>query len=192
MDIKRRFSRYKSLSCKAQKGIYNSLVKYGVDNHKFEIISECSFEELDNLEIYYISLYNSFNSNFGLNLKSGGVGGKLSDKAKEKIRQSNIGRKASDEVKLKISIANKGRKPYIMTDEIRHKMSLSKIGTKKSAEQRQKISNSNKGRVVSDITKQRLSSSLKGRKSPMKGKKFTQEHKDKIRISCIKSKNKCS
>lgn len=40
-DINRRFHQYKKLNCKKQWLLYKSFVKYGVDNHIFEIIVEC-------------------------------------------------------------------------------------------------------------------------------------------------------
>jgi len=42
INIKRRFNEYKRLNCSQQPKIYNSLLKYGSDNHKFEIIEEFS------------------------------------------------------------------------------------------------------------------------------------------------------
>ena len=52
-NIEKRIKCYKSLNCKGQKLLYRSLLKYGVDKHKFEIIIECSelFPSLQNLEI---------------------------------------------------------------------------------------------------------------------------------------------
>ena len=38
INIDYRFNVYKKLKCKSQLRIYNSFVKYGVDNHIFEII----------------------------------------------------------------------------------------------------------------------------------------------------------
>ena len=35
IDIENRFTKYKSLDCKNQVRLYNSLKKYGFDKHKF-------------------------------------------------------------------------------------------------------------------------------------------------------------
>jgi len=47
--------RYNNLNdrLKKQPKIFNSLLKYGIENHIFEIIEECSENKLDELESYY-------------------------------------------------------------------------------------------------------------------------------------------
>jgi len=67
IDIDRRFNEYKKMLCSQSKKLYNSLFKYGIENHKFEIIEECSIEQLNDREEYYILLHNSHIS--GLNIK---------------------------------------------------------------------------------------------------------------------------
>lgn len=46
LNIRHRLKRYFRLECKRQYKLYNSFIKYGVENHKFEVIEEC---EVDNL-----------------------------------------------------------------------------------------------------------------------------------------------
>lgn len=87
-DIENRFSYYKRLACKGQKRLYNSLKKYGVKNHTFEIIHLCKKEELNELECYYVKLFDTFNTPHGLNLKGGGARGKLSDESKNRLSKS--------------------------------------------------------------------------------------------------------
>ena len=41
-DIYNRWCSYKNLKCKSQTKLYNSLLKYGAENHIFEIIENCS------------------------------------------------------------------------------------------------------------------------------------------------------
>ena len=91
ININERWNDYKCLDCKAQRYIYNSLKKYGVDNHKFEIIHDLEkkerskaeiINELNILETFYINKFNSFidnNPEFGMNLTKGG-GNKESSK----------------------------------------------------------------------------------------------------------------
>ena len=43
-----------------EKHLYRSFRKYGLDAFTFEIIEECSVEELANREIYWISYYDSY------------------------------------------------------------------------------------------------------------------------------------
>lgn len=103
--------------------IQNSFNKYGGENFRFTIIEECSKEQLDNLEKYYIECYDSFNSGFNLTTGGDGVCGRkwnenqykvmkevmkgnqygkgnsshtgltLSQETKDKIRNSLLGRK---------------------------------------------------------------------------------------------------
>lgn len=50
VDIKKRFNKYKRLNCKLQYKLYNSLNKYGVDNHEFQVIEECTFKQMNTYE----------------------------------------------------------------------------------------------------------------------------------------------
>jgi len=68
VNVKRRKKRYELLDCKNQIRIYRSLKKYGFDNHKFEIITECTLDDMLKLESYYGNLYDVLGKN-GLNLK---------------------------------------------------------------------------------------------------------------------------
>jgi group I intron endonuclease len=96
VDIEKRWWNYRGLNCKAQTRLYRSLKKHGIKKHKFEILQECKREELNDLEKYYVDLYQCFNSKYGLNLLDGG-GSKAT---------------CSDETKKKISNANKNRPPH--------------------------------------------------------------------------------
>jgi len=80
-DVRSRFYDYKRLHCKAQRKLYNSFIKYGVENHKFEIIREF-FENINQLvldenEVYFIGFYKQLGIIL-LNLKGGGSKGKHS------------------------------------------------------------------------------------------------------------------
>lgn len=56
------------LSCTA---FHAALVKYGMDNFKYEIVEECPNEELDEKEQHYIKYFNTKIPN-GYNIKDGG------------------------------------------------------------------------------------------------------------------------
>ena len=177
INIKKRFNLYKLLHCKNQTKLYNSLNKYGYDNHKFEVLIECNESELNNLEKYYVDLFNTFNSKFGLNLKDGGGHkGKHSDETKIKIGNASKNRFHSKESKLKNSLKHKGK---LMSEETKLKMSLRLIGNtfnlgkKASIKARQNMSLSAKGKIKSDETKLKMSLSKKG-------KIFSEEHKRKL------------
>jgi len=144
-DIKNRFAKYRSLSSvKKQRILYNSLLKYSWENHKFEIIENClenvTQKELDDLEIYYIKMYKD--SGFSLlNIKDGGRGGKHSKESIDKM------------------LLTKGKQNH--TEETKLKISKSHIGMKASDEAKLKMSINAKNRVFSEITRKRISETHK-------------------------------
>lgn len=84
-----RINNYKKLyNCKGQVLLYRSFLKYGVENHIFEIIEECSLEQLNEREIYWIEKLNLIND--GLNIRMGGRGGgKNTEKQKIYLREKH-------------------------------------------------------------------------------------------------------
>jgi group I intron endonuclease len=154
-----RFSDYLKLRCKSQSRIYNSLLKYGPDNHIFEIIEECSKEKLNEREIYWIAFYKTFNTDHGLNLQEGGANGSPSKETREKIGKAHKGKIVSKETSLKIS--------------------QSKTGHKMSEESRLNISNGKRGHVFSDEARKALLIRNNGN-TYMLGRKHSQETKSKI------------
>lgn len=75
VDIKERWrqERYKQ----PNKYFTNAVKKYGLENFSFEVLEECSKEELDEKEKKYIEKYNSTDINIGYNITSGGTGGAM-------------------------------------------------------------------------------------------------------------------
>jgi group I intron endonuclease len=106
-----RLKHYKRLDCREQPKIYNSLIKYGIENHVFEVIHFCRVEELNHFERYYQELYNVIKN--GLNCRltiTTDKSGYFSDETKLKMSIAQKGRVVSEEIKLKMSIARKGTK----------------------------------------------------------------------------------
>ena len=68
-DINNRLCKYKNLKCKTQSKLYNSLKKYGYENHVIEIIEECTLENLLKRELYYGLKFNVLDKNLGLNCR---------------------------------------------------------------------------------------------------------------------------
>lgn len=70
--------RWKEHRCTAASGLYNeyplyrAILKYGIENFEFSVIEECSKEELNEKERYWISYYDSYNN--GYNQTTGGDG----------------------------------------------------------------------------------------------------------------------
>lgn len=206
LDVLHRFKTYKMYRCKSQPALYNSLIKHGHEKHTFEIIMQCSKEELNQFEIYYIELFQTFNSRYGLNLQSGGYNGSPSDKTKQKLREVNLGKKYSvetnkkkasftgkkhsdetiakmklvkrtDEYKLNISLKLKGKKK---SAEHNLNNSIAQTGKKASAETKLKMSMAGKGRILSDETKKRMRVSALNR---------TPEHYEKIKATKERKRN---
>jgi len=136
-NIKSRFSQYKRLSCKGQTRLYASFNKYGVKNHKFEIITECDENQLNELERYYQEMYNCI-SKHGLNcqyVKTDTKKHQHSQETKDKISKSNKGKKRSEDFKKLISEQKKN-----ITLETRIKMSISAKNKAVNKETYRKIS----------------------------------------------------
>jgi len=108
VNIKERLRKYKKLNCKRQIYLYNSFVKYGVENHIFEIIEECSLEQLNEREIYWGNKFNVLDYNKGLNCKLGKGKGALNSKTKQKISNALLGKKKTKEHCKNISIGKTG------------------------------------------------------------------------------------
>jgi len=176
VDIDNRWASYKRLHCKAQIKLYNSFIKYGVDAHKFEIITECESNKLLELECYYGNLYNVLNSKLGLNCKLPKKDDNftaMSDSTKKKISIANKGKKHSEETKQYLRELNTGNKHT--------KESIEKIryaSKNISIETRKKISESSRGRKKSEKTLQILRD---------KRKLLTKESRIKMSESLLKN-----
>ena len=127
IKIKNRWKYYSKLKCKDQPRLYNSLKKYGFENHIFEIIEECLFEQLDEKEIFYKQQFinKSGWENVLFCQLIDGKGGYKSDETKQKISKALIGKKQSKETCLKKSISLIGR---IESDDTKNKKSKSNKG----------------------------------------------------------------
>jgi len=144
VDIFSRFAKYRGMHCDGQPRLYNSFLKYGVENHKFELIEHCDNEcTLNEKERFWQNKY-KVTSKVGLNCKITGYGdksGRLSNETREKIARSNTGKKASAAAKAKMSKSRMGRK---MPEKQRLKM----IGRKFSLKTRKKMSDRMKGNAL--------------------------------------------
>ena len=161
-DYKKRMSGYKNISCKRQPKLYNSLLKYSVDNHLFTIVHELpediSQGVLDTYEQLYIDQYRDCGIQL-MNIREAGSHGKHSQESIEKLRKVNLGRKYSDEFKKRRSEIMKGN--------------TLRLGSSQSEETKLKMGNSRRGQVRSEETR------LKMRNSAI-GKKKSPEHIRKV------------
>lgn len=110
-NIERRFYIYKKVLCKKQKMLYRSLLKYGVDNHKFEVIEECSIDLLNKRERHWQDYYDVLNKGLNLCLVST-IDKKYthSKESLEKISKTHKGKKLSKEHIEAIAKSTRGKK----------------------------------------------------------------------------------
>jgi len=187
--IKRK-SVYKRLSCKKQIKIYNSLKKYGHDNHIIEIIEKLSLdisqEDLNSREVYWWKYYEDLGIKM-LNIRYPGSNGKMSQESikkavqtrklngytpsKETIKKIVETRKAngyvhSNETKQKIGNKHKGKEISL---EVRNKISLKLKGVPLSPEHRIKVVEALK-RPSSDSKKIKIGLANKGENNGMFGR----------------------
>lgn len=71
-NIQQRFATHRSRAFNQNsedynKYLYRAIRKYGLDNFSFEVIEQCSIEQLNEKEKYWIIYYNAENSDFGYN-----------------------------------------------------------------------------------------------------------------------------
>ena len=171
VDYPKRLKTYKA-QYKSHIGpkLYNSIKKYGIENHRFEVIETCKEKDLDEREIYWIQEYGSVEG--GLNLQYGGKGGRLSQETRDKKAKSMTGKKASQETKEKMRNARIGHSMY--NDEWVKKMrenvwnlpsSVAKpiLQYTKSGDFIQEWESSRKACLELGLCKSSLSSTLNGR-----------------------------
>lgn len=172
VDIYKRWSRHRNELIGNRHGnehLQYAWNKYGIDNFEFFIIQECSADELDVLERYYIEMFDTTDKRFGYNKDTGGHYLKtLSDETKRKISEAHKNKPLSDEHKEKIRLAGKGR---VFSVESRQKISEKLTGIKRSEEYCVKksesmtgVNNPNYGISRSDETKSKIA---KGNSKPI-------------------------
>lgn len=185
VDIKNRWSKYKNTQCEKQEYLYRSLKKYGVNKHKFEIINQCSETELNEKEKYYIKLYQTFNSEYGLNLTNGGYNRWcFSDSVRKKMSISRKGKKLSQQTILKLIKIKKDRKDggWVMSEETKQKIRETLKSKKLSEDTKSRLRNMFKGRRHSEEAKRKMSEIKKGNQYWL-GKKHSEESKQKMIIA---------
>ncbi len=137
VDVDRRFYRYKSFDCKGQLKIYRSLLKYGIENHIFEIVWSGLLEEMYKYETLIGWGFNVLEKETGLNLQLPKWGDKyicVSEETIEKLSKANKGRVKSKKERENISIARIGIK---LSQQTKDKLSF--INRNRSPELQEKM-----------------------------------------------------
>lgn len=104
-NVEHRWIAYKSLKCKQQRRIYHSLKKHGVESHNFEVITECSLDDMLRLECMYGEKYDVLGGN-GLNLTlpmPTDTYASMREETRDKIRKTVISQFESKERREELS-----------------------------------------------------------------------------------------
>lgn len=133
-NVEQRKKYYSSIRCKSQPKIYNSIKKYGWDNHTFEILEECDEQHRLILERAWGDFYNVLGrKNLNCVLPANNEYPKVfSEETLEKMSISAKKNIISKETRVKManSLRNKKKKPH--TEETKLKMSLSALNMDKN------------------------------------------------------------
>ena len=123
-NIERRFREYKGLNCKQQTFLYNSFIKYGVENHKLEVLlgldENITQDYLNHCEQFFMDYYREEGYQL-MNLREAGSNGKQSEETRKKNSDSKkgeknamFGRNHTSESNEKNRLSHIGKKlPYI-------------------------------------------------------------------------------
>lgn len=160
INYKKRYAQYKCLACKKQTKLYNSLKKYNIENHLFEIVWVGPIEEMykyetligwgfnvlekENLNLQLPKLGDKWiciSEERILKISKANKGNKHSEKSKKMMSNSHKGKALSEEHRKNISIANIGRK---ISDENKELLRIHNTGKKHSKETILKVLNSRK------------------------------------------------
>jgi|CXWK01.1.fsa_nt_gi group I intron endonuclease len=112
IDIRHRWWYYNRSLAKNQPILNRSFLKHGIDNHKFEIIEECSYSDLFKLERKHGILLNALCDLGGLNIKLPKAGEEraiYSNELRKKLSDLAKNRTYSKETRLKFSLSKKGK-----------------------------------------------------------------------------------
>lgn len=111
--LKYRQNQHRSSAKRNKWPFYNAIRKYGWSNIKWRVLFRTSSqEELDYVEQWYIKEFDTTNITNGYNLKSGGEGGKLHQKTKDKLSKIFSGEN-SNTAKLDWTIVREIREKFL-------------------------------------------------------------------------------
>ena len=153
-SLKRRWREHTHTDINNGTHFHNALLKYGVDKFHMYLLEECTIDKLNEREVYYISIFNSYKDGYNMTPGGAGVPGyKHTDEDKIKMAQASR--------QFWSSLSNKDRQLFIQQRATKLK------GVAKSPQHRLALSESMKGKYTDKI-------------NGFYGKHHTQETKDII------------
>ena len=144
-DIATRFREHKYLLRRNKYGnrkIQNAWNKYGEGNFTFEVIEECTVDELDEKEMKYIKEYDSHYNGYNNTDGGGGIRGwKHSEEFKEKMSLSNkVNPRIPTPEQIERLIEYNKTREYHHSEETKQKMRMSHKGLKATEETKENMS----------------------------------------------------
>lgn len=148
LNIEKRFYIYKRMHCKKQIRLYASFLKYGVENHTFEVLQECSIEELNERERHWQDFHN-VTGRQGLNcdlvnnenspkVRSVETRNKIANKLKG--HTYNLGRKFTGEKLINVQKGGKARIGTNLSESTKQLLREANLGKKATIEARKNMS----------------------------------------------------
>ena len=111
-----RWTEHQSHARSTKGPLQNALRKYTPENFSIDVLCLCESQlELDEMEKYYVNIYNTW-APHGYNLKAGNGHGAWSDEIKSKISLARTGQKrgpVSEEVRERMSAAQRGKPKWL-------------------------------------------------------------------------------
>lgn len=166
-NIDKRFYQYKTLRCKDQYRIFNSLKKHGAENHSFNVICEMpstvNQHILNYSEQFFMDSYSAMGFEL-MNLKGAGSHGKVSEESRKRLSEALKG----------VNTWTKGRK---RTEEQRKLISERVKKWHHDNKRIPKIKVKKERMPFPEALKKRYSEERSGEKNLFYGKKHTEETK---------------
>ena len=174
VDIHKRWINHKSKlnnSHHFNQSLQSAWIKYGASSFKFEVLENCSINQLSEREQFYINYYTEKDLcyNFAKDVRAFMRGVPRSEETRRRMSDAAKNRPTiSDETRMRMSEAAKKRPP--INEKTRQRLSVA--GKNISKETRQKLSNASKGNAHSlgkkhsKETREKMSEAHKGKKTP--------------------------
>jgi len=160
-DLSKRYADYKAGGSKNQRRLYRSIKKYGFEKHSFDVLLRCSVAELNAWEAFYIKMFDTFDTDHGLNLRSGGGVSVMSKETIQRMRAAQKGRVVSDETRQKLSVSISGNK---VKEDVKLQISKMLTGKPKS---RQHVYNQTQARIANGSMKKITDALAESKKKPV-------------------------
>lgn len=186
-DLKKRGHEHRHNSKTRNFYFYNAVRKYGWSSFIFQVLEECTSENRNDRENYWIKYFQTLNPEFGYNLRLAD-NSECSESTKQKMSVAGRGKVRTEAQNKANRERQLGEKSWAFgkskSEETKERMRKSNkramLGKHPSEETRKKQSIASKGRIKSEEHKRKISEALRGEKSPNFGKHPTEETRQKL------------